>query len=113
MEWIPDEEFPDELWPMILRRNDKVILAAYEEFADKVKWNRFQIQIQKAEASTEPLTPDQKSIVDLHKRLSADIEEKYGRENLGWDDFEWGFLQGKMSALAWVMGSDWDESLDL
>jgi pyrimidine deaminase RibD-like protein len=113
VEWIPDEEFPGELWPMLLRRNDKDILAAYEEFADKVKWNRFKIQIEKAESSTEPLTPDQRSIVDLHKRLSADIEEKYGRENLGWDDFEWGFLQGKMSALAWVTGSEWEESLDM
>lgn len=61
----------------------------------------------------DPLTPDQRSIVDLQKTLSADIEEKYGRENLGWDDFELGFLQSKMSALAWVMGSEWDESLDL
>jgi pyrimidine deaminase RibD-like protein len=113
VEWIPDEDFPGELWPLILRRNDNDILAAYEEFADKVKWNRYQMQIEKAESSCEPLTPDQKSIVELHKRLCAEIEEKYGRENLGWDDFEWGFLQGKMSALAWVLGSDWEGSLDL
>jgi hypothetical protein len=113
VEWIPDEDFPSELWPMILRRNDKDILTAYEEFADKVKWNRFQIQIEKAESSPDHLTSDQRSIVELHKRLCADIEGKYGRENLGWDDFERGFLQGKMSALAWVMGSDWEGSLDL
>jgi transcriptional regulator with XRE-family HTH domain len=42
--------------------------------------------------------------------LAKEIEEKYGRHNLGpYTDFEWGMLNGKMAALRWVMGCQWDD----
>lgn len=49
---------------------------------------------------------------DLDERMSdamQAIEERYGADNVGpWDDWGWGFVNGKLSALRWVLGSEWD-----
>ena len=42
-------------------------------------------------------------------KAARTTEKRIGRENLGpWNDFEWGMLNGKLSAIRWMLGDDWD-----
>ena len=47
------------------------------------------------------------------ERMAAEgalaIEAEYGKDSLGpYTDFEWGMIKGKLSALRWVLGEEWD-----
>ena len=71
-----------------------------------------QVWLKKIESGEVLLTEEQKPVLEQVKKAAKRIVKKYGKKNLGWNDFDWGLLSGRMSALAWVMGAEWDESLD-
>lgn len=53
--------------------------------------------------------PIQKDIWEGALKAAARVEKEHGPHNLGpWDDFEWGMINGKLSALRWVLGDEWD-----
>lgn len=86
-------------------RNVKSILIAEEEFFNKVWYDRHQLT-----KSSDHLSKNTPSDI-LKGALSAAkiVEKKYGKANLGpYNDFEWGMVNGKLSALRWVLGEDWN-----
>ena len=112
VEWLPDEENPDQEWPLILRRNDNAIQETYNKLSDLVWWSRHQLRLQKINSGVEILAEKQKPLLAQAKRKATQIEKQYGIENLKCNSINWGLLHGRMSALSWVMGAEWDESLD-
>ena len=87
-------------------RSREEVLAVLDELTDKVWYNRHQdlkIAIEEGEEEVDP------QIWRDALKNAKKIEAKYGVENLGpWDDFEWGMINGKLSALRWLIGFEWD-----
>jgi len=88
-------------------RNIREIIAEEGELCDKVWYNRHLCRVEKHESGEEIMSED---VLAGAKESAEKLLKKYGAENLGpYDDFEWGMINGKLSALRWVHGEDWDE----
>ena len=86
--------------PPMRTRDD--IGAAAEEFYDKVWYDRHQSLKAQTKSGEEKL-------VHQGEFAARRMEAQYGKDNLGpYDDFEWGMINGKLSALRWVLGEEWD-----
>jgi hypothetical protein len=87
------------------RRTEAEIIAAEQEFFDRVWYGRSMRHT--SEEMRAEGTPE--DIIAGMLAARKQVEEKYGKENLGpYDDFEWGMINGKLSAMRWVLGDEWD-----
>lgn len=84
-------------------RSTKEILSAENEFETKVWYGR------KAPAAHYRAQGTPEYIIRGMLKAKRAAEKRFGKKNLGpWNDFEWGMLSGKLSALRWVLGEEWD-----
>lgn len=98
------------------------ISEAIGKLMDQIWYNRHQVWNEKLRIGEAKLIDDDEErgkdpfglrihrrIWEMAERSARDKEEKYGVDELGpWDDFEWGMINGKLSALRWVLGEEWD-----
>lgn len=98
-------------------RGLREILDSMDELVDKIWYNRHQnlmCRLEDGEIEIVPEGTERYGSDVIHEHIlkgaiqSAErVEEKY--EDTGpWTDFEWGMINGKLSALRWVLGDDWD-----
>ena len=105
MKKIPFTELSEEEIEMMRSKDE--IFAAIDEFFDKVWYNRKHVMFENIEVGKESLHGP-KQLEDILQAMEK-VEKKYGEDNLGpWDDFEWGMINGKLSALRWILGDEWD-----
>lgn len=95
--------------------------AAIQDLIETIWYDRHQMRAQMVASGRTKLIPRSEwtpennagTIVDDiwtgALKAAAETERRLGKENLGpWTDFEWGMLNGKLSALRWVLGDEWD-----
>ena len=87
-------------------RSFEEVVASEEEFYEKMWFDRHQVLKHDVESGIKKVKPE---IWEDALKAEKIMIDKYGEENLGpYSDFEWGMLNGKLSALRWVLGADWD-----
>lgn len=115
-EIMKDIEFEENY--MEETRGLQEILFSMDELVDKVWYNRHcsrSYQIESGEIRIVPKGTKEFGNNVIHEDIwenalksAKRVEEKY--EDIGpWSDFEWGMINGKLSALRWVLGEEWDE----
>lgn len=99
------------------------IVAAMDELTEQVWYNRHknrEWEIKQGvlkvvshddwvKAGSDNQTHMVDSVWDGAQMAAADTLKRLGKAKCGpHDDFEWGMINGKLSAIRWMLGDDWD-----
>lgn len=84
-------------------RTEQEVIEMMDKFCDIIWYDRHQVRRIKMELGE---IPDEMPPIGWES--AEKIEAKYGEEVNTIDDFDWGMKNGKLSALRWILGDDWD-----
>lgn len=82
-----------------------------KKFEDRVWYERYSVGVVKG--TLKKASKDIQKGAHVH---AEKLEKKYGKKFFRWSeediDFDWGMINGKLSALRWVLGYDECDMLD-
>ncbi len=90
---------------------EQVWYGRHKNLAQAVKQKRVKVVTQQewVMAGSSNATHIVDSVWDGAKRAAADTLKRLGKAKCGpHDEFEWGMINGKLSAIRWMLGDDWD-----
>lgn len=93
-------------WDESFSRTLEEVSEMANEFCEKVWFDRHMLLKHHIKNKKGKVNPEiwEGALAEEKKMI-----EKYGEGNLGpYSSFEWGMLNGKLSALRWIMGAEWD-----
>lgn len=102
-----NEEVLDRLFKIGSRTLEE-IRAAEQEYADKIWYDRKVVLWDKiAKGEESKFSPE--ILVNMRAAMRK-LEQRYGGAEvlMPENDFDWGLWNGKLSALRWVLGDEWD-----
>ena len=107
-EWFEEPRHLSEIAEVINELTDKIWYNRHQNWLFHIKTGEHRIVAKKEAGQYDPNTTLRDIYISARKAAKAK-EKQYGKKNLGpWNDFEWGMLNGKLSALRWVLGDEWD-----
>jgi len=87
-------------------RTEREVSHAESELWDRVWHYRHMIWMQKVREGRDNTS---RGIIAMARAAAKKKRKEYGPDiSRIMSDFEWGYMQGKFSALRWVLGSEWD-----
>lgn len=111
-EWAQDPRSLTEILAAMRRLTTQVWYNRHKHRAWLIEKGRLNI-VSREEWDKRKLNTQTHIVADIWKgalKSARKAERELGEGNYGpWTDFEWGMINGKLSALRWMLGEDWDE----
>ena len=92
-------------------RSLKNVKDAYDQLSERLWWNRHKMLVRRVEAGKVKHNEGETKFYESAKEHARKMEEKYGAENLHLSPEETLLEYGRLSALEWMLGIDWDDTL--